>query len=57
MLILDSANTYQKHYDYLTNVCHVMMDHYNFMLSLHYNTEVDNLFYQDEFDTFKFYDC
>jgi hypothetical protein len=56
MLILDSANVYQKYPDCLETVCHMMMDHYNFMLGLSINTEIHNFFYQEEFDTFKFYD-
>ena len=57
MLILDSQNVYQKHYNCLSNVCHSLMDHYNYMLGLPFNSEIDNFFYQEEFDTFKFYDC
>ena len=56
MLILDPTNVYQKYPDCLETVCHMMMDHYNFMLGLSINTEIHNFFYQDEFDTFKFYD-
>jgi len=56
MLILDSANVFQKYPDCLETVCRSLMDHYNFMLGLSINTEIDNFFYQDEFDTFKFYD-
>jgi hypothetical protein len=57
MLILDDNNVYQKYHDCLENVCQMMMDHYNFLLGLSsLNTEVDNFFYQEEFDTFKFYD-
>jgi len=56
MLILDSQNVYQKHYNCLSNVCHSLMDHYNYMLGLPFNSEIDNFFYQEEFDTFKFYD-
>jgi hypothetical protein len=56
MLILDRDNVYQKHYDCLKNVCYLLMDHYNFMLGLPHNTEIDNFFFQEEFDEFKFYD-
>jgi hypothetical protein len=56
MLILDDNNVYQKYHDCLENVCHMMMDHYNFMLGLSINTEIDNFFYTQEFDDFKFYD-
>ena len=56
MLILDDNNVYQKYHDCLENVCQMMMDHYNFMLGLSINTEIDNFFYTQEFDDFKFYD-
>ena len=56
MLILDNNNVYQKYPDCLETVCHMMMDHYNFMLGLTINTEIDNFFYTQEFDDFKFYD-
>jgi hypothetical protein len=56
MLILDDNNVYQKYPDCLETVCHMMMDHYNFMLGLSINTEIDNFFYTQEFDDFKFYD-
>jgi hypothetical protein len=56
MLILDDNNVYQKYPDCLETVCHMMMDHYNFMLGLTINTEIDNFFYTQEFDDFKFYD-
>lgn len=57
MLILDDNNVYQKYPDCLETVCHMMMDHYNFMLGLSsINTEIDKFFFQEEFDTFKFYD-
>ena len=56
MLILDDNNVYQKYPDCLETVCHMMMYHYNFMLSLSINTEIDNFFYTQEFDDFKFYD-
>jgi len=56
MLIPDSANVYQKHPDSLERVCRTMMDHYNFMLGLPFNTQFENFFYQEEFAEFKFYD-
>lgn len=56
MLILDSASVYQKYPSCLENTCRSLMEHYNFMLSCSVNTEIDNFFYQEEFDTFKFYD-
>ena len=56
MLILDYNNVYQKYPDCLETVCHMMMDHYNFMLGLTINTEIDIFFYTQEFDDFKFYD-
>ena len=56
MLILDSEHIYQKYPDCLENVCRSLMEHYNFLLSLPGNTEVDNFFFQEEFDEFKFYD-
>ena len=57
MLIPDPSNVYQKYPDCLESACRMMMDHYNFMLGLSFNTQFENFFYQEEFNEFKFYDC
>jgi hypothetical protein len=57
MLTLDSASVYQKDYQILDMICMSFMEHYNFMLGLPFNTEVDNFFFQEEFDQYKLYDC
>jgi hypothetical protein len=58
MLILDSANVCQNDYQILDMICRSFTDHYNFLLGLSsLNTEVDNFFFQEEFDQYKLYDC
>jgi hypothetical protein len=57
MLTLDSSNVYQNDYQILNMICMSFMEHYNFMLGLSFNTEVENSFFQEEFDQYKLYDC
>jgi hypothetical protein len=56
MLTYDKDNQMQKDFDYLEFVCTSWMEHYNFLLSLPYNTDADKLFYQDHFNQMKWYD-
>ena len=56
MPTLDSAGLCQKYPSCLESSCRLLMEHYNYMLSCSLNTEVDNFFYQEEFDQYKFYD-
>ena len=51
--------TYQQislDFDMIEMICKSWMEHYNFLLGLPGNTEVDNFFYQEQFDQFKWYD-
>ncbi len=56
MLSFDNEYIIQKDFDCLEIVCKTWMQHYNFMLTLTSNTEVDNFFYQEHFNEFKWYD-
>lgn len=56
MLFPDKDNLMQKNPEVMQLVCATWMEHYNFMLSVIGNTEVDNFFYQEYFDEFKWYD-
>ncbi len=56
MLTFDKHNIMQKNPDVMEFVCTTWMEHYNFMLSIIGNTEVDNFFYQEHFNEVKWYD-
>ena len=56
MLKYDPNNLMQKDFDLLQMICTSWMDHYNFMLSLAGNTEIDNYYYQEHFNQVKWYD-
>ncbi len=56
MLKFDSQNLMQKDFDLLEMICTSWMEHYNFMLSLPGNTDIDNFFYQEHFNEVKWYD-
>lgn len=56
MLKYDSSNIMQKDSEFLEMVCKTWMEHYNFMLGLVCNTEIDNYYFQEHFNEFKWYD-
>ena len=56
MLSFDKNYSIQHNFDCLELVCKTWMGHYNFMLGLISNTEIDNFFYQEHFNEFKWYD-
>jgi len=56
MLSFDKDYAMQHDFDCLESVCRTWMEHYNFMLTLISNTEVDNCFYQEHFNEMKWYD-
>jgi hypothetical protein len=43
-------------FDMIEFVCKSWMEHYNFMLSLPGNSEVEKFFYQEHFNEYKWYD-
>ena len=55
MLTNDKNHLIQKDFEYMEDVCMLWMSHYNFMLSI-YNTEIDQFFYQEHFNEYKWYD-
>lgn len=44
------------HPDYLEDSCKLWMDHFNFLLSLSFNTEEENAWYKEQFNFNKVYD-
>ena len=55
MLTNDKNHLLQKDFEYMESVCMIWMDHYNFTLSI-VNNEVDEFFYREHFNEFKWYD-
>jgi hypothetical protein len=56
MLTKDAENYLQKNPEALELICKTWMEHYNFMLGLIGNSEVDTYYYQEHFNEFKWYD-
>jgi hypothetical protein len=59
MLLSDKYNSYNaspSDNEFLIDSCTRWMDHYNFMMSIPWNTDADNSSFQTEFDQYKVYD-
>ena len=56
MLTYDKDYQMQKDFDYLEMICTSWMEHYNFLMGLSFNTEVEKFFYREHFDQVKWYD-
>ena len=56
MLSFDKDSQIQKDFDLLEMICTSWMEHYNFMLGLPHNTDVEKFFYQEHLNQVKWYD-
>lgn len=55
MLYRDADNLLQRDYEYLSEVCFIWMQHYNFMFD-YCKDEVDEFYNREHFNEYKFYD-